>query len=91
MIRQAIHNELLKRLKEKTPLCAGLGRPPAGRQDHRRPAGHGGVENTRPLRIRRLAGLAKYARGQMRQRGSSPKLQVLNTALISAQDSRPLA
>jgi uncharacterized protein len=38
-----------------------------------------------------LAGLAKYARGQVRQRGSSPKLQVLNTALMSAQDSRSLA
>jgi hypothetical protein len=38
-----------------------------------------------------LAGLAKYARGQVRQRGSSPKLQVLNTALMSAQDTRSLA
>src|SRR5271170_2033051 len=37
-----------------------------------------------------LAGLAKYARGQVRQRGSSPKLQVLNTALMSAQDNRSL-
>lgn len=37
-----------------------------------------------------LAGLAKYARGRVRQRGSSPKLQVLNTALMSAQDSRSL-
>jgi uncharacterized protein len=37
-----------------------------------------------------LAGLAKYARGQVRQRGSSPKLQVLNTALMSAQDGRSL-
>jgi uncharacterized protein len=37
-----------------------------------------------------LAGLAKYAGGQLRQRGSSPKLQVLNTALMSAQDSRSL-
>src|SRR5580658_2168931 len=37
-----------------------------------------------------LAGLAKFARGQVRQRGSSPKLQVLNTALMSAQDSRSL-
>jgi predicted AAA+ superfamily ATPase len=38
-----------------------------------------------------LAGLAKFASGQVRQRGSSPKLQVLNTALISVQDQRPLA
>ena len=38
-----------------------------------------------------LAGLAKYSRGQMRQRGSSPKLQVLNTALMSAQDPRSIA
>jgi predicted AAA+ superfamily ATPase len=38
-----------------------------------------------------LTGLAKYALGQVRQRGSSPKLQVLNTALMSAQDSRSLA
>src|SRR5580658_10208754 len=38
-----------------------------------------------------LAGLDKYAHGQVRQRGSSPKLQVLNTALMSAQDSRSLA
>src|SRR5271165_74889 len=37
-----------------------------------------------------LAGLAKYARGQARQRGSSPKLQVLNTALMSAQDQRSM-
>jgi uncharacterized protein len=35
-----------------------------------------------------LVGLAKYARGEVRQRGSSPKLQVLNTALMSAQDTR---
>jgi predicted AAA+ superfamily ATPase len=33
-----------------------------------------------------LAGLGKYSHGQVRQRGSSPKLQVLNTALMSAQD-----
>jgi predicted AAA+ superfamily ATPase len=38
-----------------------------------------------------LAGLAKYSRGQARQRGSSPKLQVLNTALMSAQDHRSIA
>jgi predicted AAA+ superfamily ATPase len=38
-----------------------------------------------------LAGLSKHAHGQMRQRASSPKLQVLNTALISAQDERSLA
>lgn len=37
-----------------------------------------------------LAGLSKYAHGQVRQRGSSPKLQVMNTALMSAQDHRPL-
>ena len=37
-----------------------------------------------------LAGLAKYSHGQVRQRGSSPKLQVLNTALMSAQDQRSL-
>lgn len=35
-----------------------------------------------------LAGLAKYSHGQVRQRGSSPKLQVLNTALMTAQDQR---
>lgn len=35
-----------------------------------------------------VMGLAKYARGQVRQRGSSPKLQVLNTALMSAQGGR---
>ncbi|MGA2173845.1 MAG: AAA family ATPase [Verrucomicrobiota bacterium] len=38
-----------------------------------------------------LAGLAKYSRGRARQRGSSPKLQALNTALMSAQDHRSLA
>ncbi len=38
-----------------------------------------------------LAGLAKYSHGQVRQRGSSPKLQVLNTALMSAEDHRSLA
>ena len=32
-----------------------------------------------------LIGLAKFSRGAARQRGSSPKLQVLNTALMSAQ------
>jgi len=38
-----------------------------------------------------LAGLSKYSHGQVRQRGSSPKLQVLNTALMSAQDQRSLS
>lgn len=38
-----------------------------------------------------LAGLSKYSHGQVRQRGSSPKLQVLNTALMTAQDQRSLA
>jgi predicted AAA+ superfamily ATPase len=37
-----------------------------------------------------LGGLEKYAQGQARQRGSSPKLQVLNTALMTALDQRPL-
>ena len=37
-----------------------------------------------------LAGLSKYSSGQVRQRGSSPKLQVLNTALMSAQNHRSL-
>jgi len=32
-----------------------------------------------------LVGLPKYARNAVRQRGSSPKLQVLNTALMTAQ------
>jgi predicted AAA+ superfamily ATPase len=32
-----------------------------------------------------LTGLPKYSAGAVRQRGSSPKLQVLNTALMSAQ------
>lgn len=32
-----------------------------------------------------IAGLSKYAGQQYRQRASSPKLQVLNTALITAQ------
>lgn len=35
-----------------------------------------------------VAGLSKYAHGQVRQRGSSPKLQVLNTALMTAQAGR---
>jgi hypothetical protein len=35
-----------------------------------------------------VAGLPKYAHGQVRQRGSSPKLQVLNTALMTAQSGR---
>jgi hypothetical protein len=38
-----------------------------------------------------LAGLTKFSGGQTRQRASSPKLQVLNTALMSAQDPRSLA
>ena len=35
-----------------------------------------------------VAGLSKYCHGQVRQRGSSPKLQVLNTALMTAQANR---
>jgi predicted AAA+ superfamily ATPase len=35
-----------------------------------------------------IAGLPKYAHGQARQRGSSPKLQVLNTALMTALAGR---
>ena len=38
-----------------------------------------------------LAGLSKYAHGQVRQRGSSPKLQVLNTALMTALSGRSFA
>lgn len=38
-----------------------------------------------------LAGLQKHSTGIVRQRGSSPKLQTLNTALMSAQDHRSLA
>jgi len=38
-----------------------------------------------------IAGLSKYAHGQVRQRGSSPKLQVLNTALMTAQSGRSQA
>lgn len=34
-----------------------------------------------------LAGLPKYAIAQVRQRGSSPKLQVLNTALMTVQSN----
>src|SRR5438034_11718254 len=37
-----------------------------------------------------LAGLAKYSGRALRQRGSSPKLQVLNTALMSAQSGLSL-
>jgi uncharacterized protein len=38
-----------------------------------------------------LTGLAKFAGGAARQRGSSPKLQVLNTALMSAQSGLSFA
>ena len=38
-----------------------------------------------------LAGLQKFAGEQVRQRASSPKLQVLNTALMSAQSARDFA
>lgn len=38
-----------------------------------------------------LVGLQKYAAGAARQRGSSPKLQVLNTALMTAQSGTSLA
>ena len=38
-----------------------------------------------------LVGLQKYAAGASRQRGSSPKLQVLNTALMTAQSGVSLA
>jgi uncharacterized protein len=37
-----------------------------------------------------LAGLVKFSPGLARQRASSPKLQILNTALMSAQDSRSI-
>src|SRR5271156_6832763 len=37
-----------------------------------------------------LAGLSKYARVQVRQRASSPKFQVLNTALMSAQEGHSI-
>jgi predicted AAA+ superfamily ATPase len=38
-----------------------------------------------------VMGLMKYAHGQVRQRSSSPKLQVLNTALMSAQGGKAFA
>jgi predicted AAA+ superfamily ATPase len=38
-----------------------------------------------------LAGLSKYSHGQVRKRGSSPKLQVMNMALMSALDHRSFA
>jgi predicted AAA+ superfamily ATPase len=38
-----------------------------------------------------LTGLAKYSGNIIRHRASSPKLQALNTALISAQDDRSMA
>ena len=38
-----------------------------------------------------LVGLQKYAAGASRRRGSSPKLQVLNTALMTAQSGVTLA
>ena len=38
-----------------------------------------------------LTGLVKHAGQKVRQRSSSPKLQALNTALISAQDTRSFA
>lgn len=37
-----------------------------------------------------LTGLQKYAGQKVRQRGSSPKLQVMNTALLSAQSGMDL-
>jgi len=37
-----------------------------------------------------LAGVSKYAQDQIRQRASSPKLQVLNTAFMTVQDQRSL-
>ena len=38
-----------------------------------------------------LTGLSKYDHGSVRQRGSSPKLQVLNSGLATALDHRSLA
>jgi predicted AAA+ superfamily ATPase len=38
-----------------------------------------------------VTGLQKFAAGEARSRSSSPKLQVFNTALMSAQSGRPLA
>ncbi len=38
-----------------------------------------------------LTGLSKFARGPARQKGSSPKLQVLNTALMTAQSGLSFA
>lgn len=37
-----------------------------------------------------LAGIEKYTRGQLRQRSSSPKFQVHNTALLTAQQGESL-
>ncbi len=34
-----------------------------------------------------ITGLPKYGMAEVRTRGSSPKLQVLNTALMTAQSS----
>ena len=38
-----------------------------------------------------LAGIPKFSMKEVRQRSSSPKLQVLNTALMSAQSNRTMA
>lgn len=38
-----------------------------------------------------VTGLSKFAHGQVRQRGSSPKLQVFDTALMTAQRSESFA
>ena len=38
-----------------------------------------------------VTGLAKFSRARIRQRASSPKLQVLNTALLTAQAALPFA
>jgi uncharacterized protein len=38
-----------------------------------------------------VMGLMKYSHGQVRQKGSSPKLQVLNTALMTAQGGKTFA
>lgn len=102
MIRQTIHDELLTRVDKPALLrrlfqlgCAYSGQILSYQKMLGQLTDAGNTTTlAHYLELLRgagmLAGLSKYARGQVRQRGSSPKLQILNTALMSAQDHRSL-
>jgi len=77
MTRHKLHDLLLRRLGEKRRFLQVLAGP--------RQTG----KTTLARQV--MEAIQKYAHGQVRQRGSSAKLQVLNTALMTAQSGRSAA